>query len=203
MPRRGINVKGAKTGRPGIEDNLGPGVKCEMAAFPLTTITLVLLFILLLGERAPGKLITPETDLYIKSLLERWNSTGLSIAVVRKDESAPNGWYHEFGSYGIANAQGEAVTPDTMFAIASNSKLFLSMSVGLLIDNSTLRGERGKELKWSAKAKDVYGDLWEMWDDDMTRGVNLQDMLSHRTGLPRHDFSGVARKGGVGEMVSL
>ncbi|KAF5346704.1 hypothetical protein D9756_010344 [Leucocoprinus leucothites] len=153
-------------------------------------------------QSASSKLITPETDAYIQSLLSRWNSTGLSLAIVCKDPSAPNGWYHEYGSYGIANAKGEPVTPDTVFAIASNSKLFLSFSVGLLINNSTLREERGRELTWTTKAKDVFGELWEMWDEDVTRGASLQDMLSHRTGLPRHDLSGVARKGGVGEMIS-
>ena len=39
-------------------------------------------------------------------------------------------------------------------------------------------------------------------DEEMDRGVSLQDMLSHRTGMPRHDFSGVQRKGSVSELVS-
>lgn len=164
--------------------------------------TIVLISALFFGEPTSSKLITPETDAYIKTLFERWNATGLSLAVVRKDPSAPNGWYHEFGSYGTANAKGQPVTPDTVFAIASNSKLFLSFSVGLLVDNSTLREERGEELKWSTKIKDIYGDLWEMWDEDMTRKVSLQDMLSHRTGLPGHGFSRAVRRGGVREMIS-
>ena len=41
-----------------------------------------------------------------------------------------------------------------------------------------------------------------LMDEEMDRGVSLQDMLSHRTGMPRHDLSGVQRKGGVSEMVS-
>ena len=39
-------------------------------------------------------------------------------------------------------------------------------------------------------------------DEEMDRGVSLQDMLSHRTRMPRHDLSGVQRKGSVSEMVS-
>ena len=39
-------------------------------------------------------------------------------------------------------------------------------------------------------------------DEEIYRRVSLQDMLSHRTGMPRHDFSGVQRKGSVFEMVS-
>ena len=39
-------------------------------------------------------------------------------------------------------------------------------------------------------------------DEEMDRGVSLQDMLSHRTGIPRRDLSRVQRKGGFFEMVS-
>lgn len=157
--------------------------------------------LLTLAAAHARRLITPETEAYIESLITRWNSTGLAVAVVRRDNTSQTGWHHEFGSYGIANAQGDPVTPDTVFAIASNSKLFLAYSVGLLIENSTLREERGKELKWTTKAKDAFGSVWGLMDEDMDRRTNIQDMLSHRTGMPRHDFSGVARKGGVAEMV--
>lgn len=168
----------------------------------LCILTILVLFALpLLGQHVFEKLITSETDTYIRSLLERWNSTGLSVAIVRKDPAAPNGWYHEFASYGLANTQGDPVTPETMFAIASNSKLFLSISVGLLIDNSTLCEERGKDLKWTTKAKEVYGDLWGLWDEEMSGRVNIQDIVSHRTGIPRHDFSTAPSEGGVAEMV--
>ena len=148
-----------------------------------------------------GVLISGNTDQYVKTLLEKWGSSGLSVAVVRKDESAPNGWRHEFGSYGIAHADGSPMTPDSVFGIASNSKLFLAMSVGLLISNKTLAEERGEEIKWSTKIRDLIPE-WGLMDEEMDRGVSLQDMLSHRTGMPRHDFSGVQRKGGVSEMVS-
>ena len=148
-----------------------------------------------------GVLISGNTDQYVKTLLEKWGSSGLSVAAVRKDDSAPNGWRHEFGSYGIAQADGSPMTPDSVFGIASNSKLFLAMSVGLLISNKTLAEERGKEIKWSTKIRDLIPE-WGLMDEEMDRGVSLQDMLSHRTGMPRHDSSGVQRKGGVSEMVS-
>ena len=74
-----------------------------------------------------GVLISGNTDKYVMTLLEKWGSSGLSVAVVRKDESAPNGWRQEFGSYGISHADGSPMTPDSVFAIASNSKLLLAM----------------------------------------------------------------------------
>ena len=154
------------------------------------------------SSNSKGVLISENTDQYVKTLLERWGSTGLSVAVVRKDETAPNGWRHEFGSYGISHADGSPMTPDTVFGIASDSKLFLAMSVGLLVSNKTLARERGEEIKWSTKIGDLIPE-WGLMDEEMDRGVSLQDMLSHRTGMPRHDFSRIQREDGVSEMVSL
>ena len=39
-------------------------------------------------------------------------------------------------------------------------------------------------------------------DEEMDRGVSFQDMLSHGTGMPRHDLSRVQRKGGFSELLS-
>ncbi len=91
---------------------------------------------------------------------------------------------------------------DTRLCIryASNSKLFLAISVGLLISNETLAKERGSAIRWSTKVKDLIPE-WGLMDDEMSRGVTLQDMLSHRTGMPRHDYSGIQREGGISEMV--
>ncbi|KAJ7681368.1 beta-lactamase/transpeptidase-like protein [Mycena rosella] len=145
-----------------------------------------------------GTLIPSGIDAYIASQLAHWNSSGLAVAVVRKDES---GWNTEFASYGKAQAGGAPVTPDTVFAIASDSKLFLAMGVGLLIKNESLAAERGEKLRWDTKIASLLPE-WGLMDEEMQNGVTIQDMLSHRTGMPRHDYSGFARHGGVSEMIS-
>ena len=150
--------------------------------------------------RSERPLISTTTDAFVNSLLARWNSSGLAVAVVRRDDTVLGGWRREFASYGVATADETPVTPDTLFAIASNSKLFTSLSVGLLISNETLARERGQELRWNTRAKDLFSE-WKMMDQDTDRKTNIQDMLSHRTGLPPHDYSGVARAGGIPEMV--
>ncbi|KAF7312569.1 F-box domain-containing protein [Mycena indigotica] len=146
-------------------------------------------------------LVTPELDAYVNNELARWNSSGLSLTVVRQDTRATGKWDVEFGSYGIAQADGALVTPDTLFAIASNSKLMLAMSVGLLIKNESLAAARGQRLRWDTKIKDVLPE-WQLMDEGVSERVTIQDMLSHRTGLPRHDYSGMTRPGGVSEMIS-
>ncbi|KAJ6471352.1 beta-lactamase/transpeptidase-like protein [Mycena sanguinolenta] len=146
-------------------------------------------------------LLTPKIEEYITSQLSYWNSSGLAVAVVKKDEGT-GAWNTEFGSYGRAHADGSPVTPDTLFAIASDSKLFLATGVGLLIKNESLAENRGEKLRWDTKIAALLPE-WGLMDDEASRGVTIQDMLSHRTGLPRHDYSGRPREGGVGEMAKV
>ncbi|PFH51759.1 hypothetical protein AMATHDRAFT_2852 [Amanita thiersii Skay4041] len=146
-------------------------------------------------------LITPDIDAFANSLLATWNSSGFAVAVVQRDSKVPGGWRREFGSYGVAKDDGTPMTPDTLFAIASNSKLFLSFSAGLLISNETLANERGRNLEWTTKAQDVLPE-WGLMDEEASKGTAIQDMLSHRTGLPRHDFLISSRPGRKAEMVA-
>jgi CubicO group peptidase (beta-lactamase class C family) len=143
-------------------------------------------------------LVSAETDSYISDLIQRYNSTGLSVAVIRQDPEDGQ-WNTEFRTYGVANENGDAPTPDTLFSIASNSKLFTTLSVGLLMNNESL----STPLTWTSKAKDVYGDLWKLWDSEAQEGVKIQDMFSHRSGLPSHDLSHLNRAGGVKDTVCL
>lgn len=162
-------------------------------------------------DTAPS-LISDETAGYIGQRIEEWNSTGVAVAVVRRDETVADpahpGWRIEYGSYGLASNNATAstsVTPDSLFAVASNSKLFLALSVGLLVYNKTLaddfKTEHGVELGWSTRMRDLLGEDWEMWDEDATKGATIADLLIHRTGLPRHDYMRVSREGGIREQV--
>ncbi|KAJ7615898.1 beta-lactamase/transpeptidase-like protein [Roridomyces roridus] len=170
-------------------------------AGPLSLLPLVFAGQIPFQQLRKNAFITPVIDEFVTSELARWNSSGLSVAVIRQDTSAPGKWDIEFGSYGTAKGDGSPVTPDTLFAIASNSKLFLAASVGLLIKNASLAGDRGAALRWDTKIAKVLPE-WSLMDQEMQDGVMIQDMLSHRTGLPRHDMSGSAREGGVKEMIS-
>lgn len=49
--------------------------------------------------------------------------------------------------------------------------------------------------------RDLLGEDWTLWDEDIERGATIADLLGHRTGFPRHDYSGTVRKGNVKEMV--
>lgn len=73
----------------------------------------------------PSAVLTPEVDRYIDSILREWNSPGgIAVAVVR--QNAKGDWDIATKGYGIAKADGSLVTRDTLFCIASNSKVRLS-----------------------------------------------------------------------------
>ena len=64
--------------------------------------------------------------------------------------------------------------------IASNSKAFTVAAAGLLVDRDDV------PLQWNSKLRDVF-DGFGMQDPVANTLTGLEDFLSHRTGLPRHD----------------
>jgi hypothetical protein len=62
-----------------------------------------------------------------------------------------------------------------LFAIASNSKLFAALSIGLLIENETAL-ESGDRLDYSTKIKDILPD-WRMLDPYMQDHLDVLDLL--------------------------
>ncbi|KAF8069841.1 beta-lactamase/transpeptidase-like protein [Lyophyllum atratum] len=149
-------------------------------------------------EKSPTEqLVAPEVEAYIHNVLSRHSSPGLAVAVVLKDPSTTTGFRHQLLSFGHAHTSPSPVpvTPDTLFAIASNSKLFLALSTGLLISNGSLN------LEWTTKVASVIPE-WKLMDPIASKEATLLDLLVHRTGMPRHDFAGAALDGGVPAMIA-
>lgn len=66
--------------------------------------------------------------------------------------------------------------PQTLFSIASNSKLFTAIAAGLMVANeSTTRGS-GARLKPTTKIKDVVPS-WGLMDPVASDGTDLIDLL--------------------------
>ncbi|KIJ27804.1 hypothetical protein M422DRAFT_215671, partial [Sphaerobolus stellatus SS14] len=108
----------------------------------------------------------------------------MGVAVVRNHPNNENGnWHVETKGYGTKDSSGAAVTNETLFSICSNSKLFTTLAVGLLVENASVN------LTWSTKVKDILPDEWVLQDKVAEERANLLDLISHRTGLPRHDFA--------------
>jgi CubicO group peptidase (beta-lactamase class C family) len=68
----------------------------------------------------------------------------------------------------------EKVNQHTLFAIASNSKAFTATALALLV-------EEGK-LSWQDKVKEHLPEF-RMYNYYVTENFNIQDLLTHRSGL--------------------
>lgn len=101
------------------------------------------LFLSTIASQTPFLLQTPRDhgvltegiDKFIEGILSEWNSPGgIAVAVVHKEENSEGSWNVETKGYGLAKYDGTRVTEDTLFCIASNSKV--STALGLLDRNS-------------------------------------------------------------------
>lgn len=112
-------------------------------------------------------------DKTIEKILKDWNVPGCGIGIVVKDKLV---YAKGYGYRDIGNKL--PVTPNTLFQIASNTKLFTATAVGFLV-------EEGK-LDWDKPIRNYVPHI-RFNTDELTANVSIRDMLSHRTGISRHD----------------
>ncbi|OCF34086.1 hypothetical protein I316_04033 [Kwoniella heveanensis BCC8398] len=157
--------------------------------------------------------LTPETHQWLNSLRERYDVPGLSVVIVTSPEfvSADNiretvlnrsqrtggkeesQWKSEIFTSGIADLEDHPLTSRSLFSIASNTKLFTALSLGLLIDRKTeipsiwsgITSADGKVLEWDTQMKDILPG-WGMADRAAGEEATLKDLLTMRTGVPFH-----------------
>ncbi|KAJ3933342.1 MAG: beta-lactamase/transpeptidase-like protein [Lentinula lateritia] len=128
-------------------------------------------------------ILTLQIDEFIEKTIADWNSAGgVGIAVVKKNEDGS--WNVETKGYGIAKVDGSKVTEDTLFSIGSNSKLFDVTATGLLVSNESL----SPRISWNTKIASIIPE-WELSDPVASTESTIIDLMSHRTGLPRHDIA--------------
>lgn len=111
---------------------------------------------------------------YMDQILKEWNIAGAGVGIVYKDKLiyAKGFGYRDYG-------QKLPVTPKTLYQIASNTKLFTAVSIGMLVD-------QGK-LDWDKPVRSYVPSI-EFYNNDLNTSVTIRDMLSHRTGISRHDL---------------
>ena len=111
---------------------------------------------------------------FIDTTMSTWHVAGLSVAVVKDNEVLMT---EGFGYRDYENKL--PVTSQTLFAIGSSSKAFTAFSVGLLVDEGLI--------DWNTPIKEYMPDF-RMYDDFATLEMTPIDLLTHRSGLPRHDL---------------
>lgn len=76
--------------------------------------------------------------------------------------------------------------PETLYYAGSTTKSFVAASVLKLIEESA---NDSTPLTLKTKISSLIRDEFVLPDDYATTHVTLEDALSHRTGMPRHDYS--------------
>ncbi|WVQ85963.1 hypothetical protein IAT38_008131 [Cryptococcus sp. DSM 104549] len=132
----------------------------------------------------------------IESLRQNYGVPGITIGYAvspsfTQSEGGITGgegnWTMGTATFGTADRHNNSVSAETLFGIGSNSKLFTALAVGLLVYNET-KLLNGETLTWHTKMKDILPE-WGLMDEYASDHVDLLDVMSMRTGLPRHDAS--------------
>lgn len=126
-------------------------------------------------------------DAYVENTLKAMNAPSVAIAIVK------NGKIVYAKGYGYRDVEKKLPADEnTLYAIGSSTKAFTSTSIGILVDEG--------KLEWE-KPVINYMPEFKLKDDYITQHITTVDMLSHRTGLPRHDFVWLYNKGTRKEML--
>ena len=118
---------------------------------------------------AAGQLSSKEIDRLVEDAMERFTVAGVAVGVVKDGKII-----HARG-YGVKSVETNApVDEHTAFAIASNSKAFTTTALAMLV-------EEGK-LSWTDRVIDHIPEF-KMYNDYVTQNFNIQDLITHRSGL--------------------
>ncbi|MBT8253867.1 MAG: serine hydrolase, partial [Bacteroidia bacterium] len=139
----------------------------------IISIAVTVLTIISINGQNDNRLNGVDKDL--EAIMEATMAPGFAVAVVEKDKVV---FARGFGYRDMENKiEGDA---NTLYAIGSCSKAFTSAVLGQL-------REEGKLSLDDSPIKHI--PELRFFDDDLNNNINIRDLMSHRTGLPRHDYS--------------
>ncbi|MEM7705928.1 MAG: serine hydrolase [Pseudomonadota bacterium] len=134
-----------------------------------------------LAERAAAAL--EGLDAEIEQALTDFNVPGLGIAIVAGGDVV----YAR--GFGYRDMDKELpMTPDTLFAIGSTTKAMTSTVLGVLVDDGAL--------EWDEPVR-RYLPSFNLADAGIAARISTRDLVTHRSGLPRHDLLWYNNNGGT------
>jgi CubicO group peptidase (beta-lactamase class C family) len=122
-----------------------------------------------------------SVERFVVDQLAAWEVPGCAVAAVRGGRvELVDGW-------GLRDREaGLPVTQDTLFAIGSVTKAFTATTVGALVDEGLL--------EWDRPLQDYVPGV-RLHDPNASDRLTIVDLLSHRSGLPRHDLTWAGQPG--------
>jgi CubicO group peptidase (beta-lactamase class C family) len=120
------------------------------------------------------ELVLKRIHAFIDTAMKGWNIPGLAIGIVK------NGKIIYAEGFGIRSIKDKTpVTTNTLFGIASCSKAFTTMGLGILADSG--------KIEWDKPVRNYY-PAFKLKDDFASERMTLCDMVTHKSGMPRHDM---------------
>jgi len=124
-------------------------------------------------SKAPPPDPLADYDAYVQRVMQDWHVPGAAIVIVKDGKVVLS------KGYGVRDIKNNLpVTDQTLFPIASITKSFTVATLGTL-------ATEGK-LDWDKPVREYLPDF-RLYDDVLTARVTPRDLVTHRTGLPRHD----------------
>ena len=113
-------------------------------------------------------------DEFVAQALKDWKVPGVAVAVVRGDKVILA------KGYGYRDIDKKLpVTPNTLFSIGSITKSFTVTTLGMEIDEG--------KMDWDKPVRE-YLPGFRLFDPGLTEQLTMRDLVTHRSGLPRHDL---------------
>ncbi len=146
----------------------------------LAPLSLILIIVLTLSSSLLAQKVTVDKrlkglDEELEKVLAELHVVGVGVAIVEKNQIL----YSKGLGYADLDNKVRA-DQNTLFAIGSCSKAFTSAILGNLSAEN--------KLKFTDSPIQYIPEL-QFSKDYLNSQVTIQDLMSHRTGLPRHDFS--------------
>jgi CubicO group peptidase (beta-lactamase class C family) len=114
-----------------------------------------------------------DFDKPARAAMAAWQFPALAVAVVQDDKVV------FLQAYGVKElGKPDPVGVDTLFQIGSTTKAFTTTAMAMLVDD--------KKLDWNDPVRQ-HIDYFHLDDGCADSLVTLRDIVSHRTGLSRHD----------------
>jgi len=115
-----------------------------------------------------------DLDEFVNKALKDWNVAGLAIGIVK------NGKIIYTKGFGYRNMEEKLpVTENTLFSIGSCTKAFTAIDNCILVSQGKLNLD---------KPVINYMPDFRMYNDYVTMNMTAKDLMTHRSGLPRHDL---------------
>ena len=122
----------------------------------------------------PRDIDEADIDAIVTQAQKAWDVPGVAVAVVRDDRVI---YLKGFGKLAVDSK--DAVTPDTLFPIASCTKAFTTTAMAMLVSDV--------KLGWDDPVR-KHVPSFHLADPAADAQVTLRDLVSHRTGVGSNDF---------------